>query len=214
MRERGEYGTRAWPSRPAGGPPDGGEVKAPVGLPLIGTIPLWWRRIHAVAQLRTTRRPGALVGLVAGPAFAGKPDHAGKGNGNGAGKGKSGSSAKGGGGPDHGGSHDDGPDVVISFSSGQRSSYTYWYHDHYDGGCPPGLAKKHNGCMPRGWRRSVTRSDTRYRHGIECDPLPSALAILLGAPPVGYRYGILDGDVVKLAIGTALVVDAIEGLAN
>jgi hypothetical protein len=38
--------------------------------------------------------------------------------------------------------------------------------------------------------------------------------ILLGAPPTGYRYGILDGDVVKLAIGTSLVVDAIEGLAN
>jgi hypothetical protein len=113
-----------------------------------------------------------------------------------------------------GGSHDDGPDVVVRFSSGQRSSYVDWYHDHYGGACPPGLAKKHNGCMPPGQAKKRYTVGYPLPHGIECDPLPSALAILLGAPPVGYRYGILDGDVVKLAIGTALVVDAIEGLAN
>lgn len=169
---------------------------------------------------------GALVGLLAGPAFAGKPEHAGKGNGNGNGKGKSGNQGQGGnsskggqgGGPGSGGgshdSHDDGPDVVIGFSTGQRGSYRDWYHDHYDEGCPPGLAKKHNGCMPPGLAKKRYTVGYPLPHGVVCDPLPAALAILLGAPPRGYRYGILDGDVVKLAIGTALVVDAIEGLAN
>jgi len=36
----------------------------------------------------------------------------------------------------------------------------------------------------------------------------------IGPAPPGYRYGILDGDLVKLAVGTMLVVDAIEGLVR
>lgn len=156
----------------------------------------------------------AIAGVAAGPAFAGKPDHAGQGNGNAGGKGKSGKPGKAGGGPDHGASQDDGTDGVVRFSSGQRSSYFDWYHDHYGSNCPPGLAKKNNGCLPPGQAKKRYAIGHPLPHGIVLGPLPSALAILLGAPPVGYRYGILDGDVVKLAIGTALVVDALEGLAN
>ena len=37
------------------------------------------------------------------------------------------------------------------------------------------------------------------------------LSVRIGPAPAGYRYGILDGDLVKLAVGTMLVVDAIEG---
>lgn len=40
-------------------------------------------------------------------------------------------------------------------------------------------------------------------------------APLLGRlPPLepGYRYGMVDGDLVKLSVGTMLVVDAIDGL--
>jgi hypothetical protein len=32
--------------------------------------------------------------------------------------------------------------------------------------------------------------------------------------PEGYRYVVVDGDLVKLAIGTLLVVDAIDGLVD
>jgi hypothetical protein len=32
--------------------------------------------------------------------------------------------------------------------------------------------------------------------------------------PAGYRYVMLDGDLVKLAVGTMLVVDAIDGLVQ
>ena len=40
------------------------------------------------------------------------------------------------------------------------------------------------------------------------------VAVRLGPPPRGYRYAIVDGDLVKLALGTALVVNAIEGLVH
>ena len=36
----------------------------------------------------------------------------------------------------------------------------------------------------------------------------------LGPPPVGYEYGIVDGDVLKLAVGTRLVVDAIRSIVD
>ena len=40
------------------------------------------------------------------------------------------------------------------------------------------------------------------------------LSVRIRPAPAGYRYGIIDGDVVKLAVGTMLVVDAIEGLVR
>ena len=36
----------------------------------------------------------------------------------------------------------------------------------------------------------------------------------IGKPAEGYRYGTIDGDAVKLVVGTLLVVDAIEGLVE
>ena len=36
----------------------------------------------------------------------------------------------------------------------------------------------------------------------------------IGSPPEGYLYVTLDGDLVKLAVGTLLVVDAIDGLID
>jgi Ni/Co efflux regulator RcnB len=40
------------------------------------------------------------------------------------------------------------------------------------------------------------------------------LTVRLRPCPAGYRYVVVDGDLVKLAVGTRLVVDAIEGLVR
>ena len=50
--------------------------------------------------------------------------------------------------------------------------------------------------------------------GIVVEGLPVELPVRIGSAPPGYRYGIVDGDLVKLAGGTMLVVDAIEGLVR
>ena len=44
--------------------------------------------------------------------------------------------------------------------------------------------------------------------------LPPDVSVRIGAAPAGYRYGLLDGDLIKLAVGTMLVVDAIEGFVQ
>jgi hypothetical protein len=45
-------------------------------------------------------------------------------------------------------------------------------------------------------------------------PISAELSIRIGAPPAGYTYVMLDGDLLKLAVGTLLVVDAIVGLVD
>ena len=41
--------------------------------------------------------------------------------------------------------------VVVTFTAGQReSAQAYFVEKHGKGGCPPGLAKKNNGCLPPG----------------------------------------------------------------
>ena len=79
---------------------------------------------------------------------------------------------------------------------------------------PPGLAKKNNGCLPPGQAKKRYVVGHSLPHGIVVEELPVELSVRIGPAPAGYRYGILDGDLVKLAVGTLLVVDAIEGLVR
>ena len=79
--------------------------------------------------------------------------------------------------------------------------------------CPPGLAKKHNGCLPPGqakkWR--VGRplpSDVIYYE------VPRPLVLQIGAPPSGHRYVRVATDILMIAIGTGMVMDAIADLGR
>jgi len=104
---------------------------------------------------------------------------------------------------------------VDLFGSRERTIVREYYEE--DGGrriCPPGLAKKHTGCLPPGQAKKRYAVGRDLDRGVEVFPLPPDLLVRLGAPPRGYRYGVVDGDVVKLAVGTLLVVDAIDGLMH
>lgn len=105
--------------------------------------------------------------------------------------------------------------LTVAFTTGQREAAHGWYVESYGRGhCPPGLAKKNNGCLPPG------QAKKRYTVGhplpaeVRWSPPPPSLATRLGPPPSGYLYVSLDGDLLKLAVGTMLVVDAIQGLVN
>jgi hypothetical protein len=105
-------------------------------------------------------------------------------------------------------------DVDVVFTSHEREVYRDWSRKrHGPGHCPPGLAKKNNGCLPPG------QAKKRYGVGHPCDrdllgPVPADLMVVLGPAPKGYVYATLDGDLLKLAVGTFLVVDAIDGLVD
>jgi hypothetical protein len=105
--------------------------------------------------------------------------------------------------------------VTLVFNATQReAARSYFVKEHGRGNCPPGLAKKHNGCLPPGQAKKRYVVGHSLPQGIVVEELPVELSVRIGPAPPGYRYGILDGDLVKLAVGTMLVVDAIEGLVR
>jgi Ni/Co efflux regulator RcnB len=103
---------------------------------------------------------------------------------------------------------------VSHFGDPQRVVVREYYGEsHKSGRCPPGLAKKHNGCMPPGqakkWQmgRPLPRDVVYYE-------VPQNLVVKIGVPPSGYRYVRVAGDILMIAIGTAMVVDAIQDLGR
>jgi Ni/Co efflux regulator RcnB len=105
--------------------------------------------------------------------------------------------------------------VSVTFTAVQREAVrTYFVEKHGRGGCPPGLAKKHNGCLPPGQAKKRYALGQVLPKGVPTHPLPAELQVRIGDPPAGYAYFVVDGDLVKLAVGTMLVVDAIAGLVD
>lgn len=141
-----------------------------------------------------------VVALIAAPAFADKPPWAGGGKGR----------------PDK--PHPDQPQaaagVEMRFTDRQKVVLReYFVEEFRQGRCPPGLAKKRNGCMPPGQAK-------KWRIGYPMPPdvvyydLPPAVIVKLGPPPPGHRYVRVAADILLIAVGTAMVVDAIEDLGR
>jgi len=89
-----------------------------------------------------------------------------------------------------------------------------YYSGQYKKGkhCPPGLAKKHNGCMPPGQAKKWVIGRPLPPQVIYYD-LPPALVVELGPPPLHHKYVRVAQDILLLAVGTGMVVDAIDNLS-
>ncbi|WP_341897726.1 hypothetical protein [Ferrovibrio terrae] len=160
--------------------------------------------------IRYTRLAAAVLTLavaasslaMALPAFA-DPPHDKKGNshdGNHGGKG-----SRGGG---------DSVTINFNFSDDDRMVIRDYYGDlGRNGRCPPGLAKKNNGCLPPGQAK-------KWMMGRPLPPdviyysLPPSLTVRLSVPPAGYKYVRVAGDILMIAAGTGMVAAAIEDLAR
>ena len=100
------------------------------------------------------------------------------------------------------------------FEERQQVMVREYYAEHYRGRrCPPGLAKKHNGCMPPGQAKNWQVGRPLAREVIYYD-VPRPLVVQLGVPPAGHRYVRVAGDILLIAIGTGMVVDAINDLGG
>jgi hypothetical protein len=106
-------------------------------------------------------------------------------------------------------------DRVVVFANRDRDVVRRYYVESYGrGDCPPGLAKKNNGCLPPGQARRLYVIGQPLARTVVVNPLPPVLVERLGPVPAGYEYVMVDGDVLKLAVGTRLVVDAIHYLVR
>lgn len=178
---------------------------------------------HPLISLRPIALAIALTGLASGPALAEKPAHAGggkpahlehKGD-------KGGKPHK----SDQGGGHDDarrvssgGLSVNVQiggyFTDNQRRAVVDYYEPRFRAGnCPPGLAKKNNGCLPPGQARQW-RKGAPLPHDVIYYPVPDGVSIRLGLPPAGHKFVRVATDILLIAVGTGMVIDAIDDLGR
>jgi hypothetical protein len=105
--------------------------------------------------------------------------------------------------------------VELRFGDRERVAVRQYYDGERQrsGRCPPGLAKKNNGCMPPGQAK-------KWFVGKPLPPdvvvyeVPPQLVVQLGVPPSGYKYVRVASDILMVAIGTSMVMDAIQDLGR
>ena len=132
---------------------------------------------------------GIALGIAAAPVFAEKPEWAGEGKGKGKQKKK-------------------------HFDNDKRAHVRSYYADEFRSGhCPPGLAKKRNGCMPPGQAKKW-RVGRPLPGDVVVYDVPPALVIKIGVPPAGYKYVRVASDILMIAVGTKIVADAITDLGR
>ena len=100
------------------------------------------------------------------------------------------------------------------FDDRHRTFAHEYYSEQFRGGrCPPGLAKKHNGCVPPGQAKKWTVGRPLPRDVIYY-VVPPALVVQFGQPPSGHRYVRVASDILLIALGTGMVIDAIQDLGR
>lgn len=96
--------------------------------------------------------------------------------------------------------------VPILFGSRDRDEIRFYLKRTYASSCPPGLAKKDNGCLPPGQAKKYVIGGMLPS---ENAPLPHALRALIGPAPLGTFYTMVDKDVLLVTEGAKKILDAV-----
>lgn len=165
----------------------------------------------------------ALILAIAGiwaisPAYADKPSGAGDGKGQRGGQQQKSGNGNSGQRDDHRDSKSDRARHAVKagqhFDERYRTAARDYYGEQFRRGhCPPGLAKKRNGCMPPGQARKWAVGRPLPRDVIY-HSVPPALVVQFGQPPSGHRYVRVASDILLIALGTGMVIDAIQDLGS
>ena len=142
-----------------------------------------------------------VIGMaVAGPAFAKKPDAPGNGETQ---KSTQEHSANASAHPEH--------DTAYDFFTDDRRAIVrnYYAQSRQSGHCPPGLAKKNNGCQPPGQAKKWHTGEHFPRDVMYYD-LPSALIAELGRTPDGAKIIQAGTDLLLISVGTGMILDALD----
>ena len=100
------------------------------------------------------------------------------------------------------------------FSDHDRVVVLEYYQAEFRGGkCPPGLSKKNNGCLPPGQAKKW-HVGQRLPGSVVYYELPPAVIVRLPPPSPGHRYVRVASDILLIAVGTSMVVDAIQDLGR
>lgn len=90
--------------------------------------------------------------------------------------------------------------------------YTFYRTEFVGGHCPPGLARKDNGCLPPGQASRHWTIGAPLPATVAFFSLPASLLAQLAPPPEGYQYIRVDNDILLMALGTRVVVEPVSDL--
>ena len=105
------------------------------------------------------------------------------------------------------------PGNVVIADRDRNSVYTYYRNDFAAGNCPPGLAKKNNGCLPPGQAKKLWAIGQPLAGTVVFYPLPGPLLMQLTPAPTGYQYVRVANDILLMAVGTRMITAAIADLS-
>jgi Ni/Co efflux regulator RcnB len=105
------------------------------------------------------------------------------------------------------------PGNVVIADRDRTTVYNYYRGQYAAGNCPPGLAKKNNGCLPPGQANKLWAIGQPLPGSVMFYPLPGALLGQLTPAPAGYQYVQVASDILLMAIGTRMIVGALADLS-
>lgn len=100
----------------------------------------------------------------------------------------------------------------IAFHDEDRVYIREYIGHEYREHCPPGLAKKHNGCRPPGHAKHYTIGRP-LDAVVVYEEVPEPLLVRLQPVPAGYRYVMVDRDVLLISEASKKVIDAVTLLS-
>jgi Ni/Co efflux regulator RcnB len=106
------------------------------------------------------------------------------------------------------------PTAIVVTDRDRNTIHTYYRTEFVSGNCPPGLAKKDNGCLPPGQAQRLWNVGQPLPPTVVYYALPPPLMTQLAAPPMGYEYVRVDDDVLLMDRNTRLVSQIIANLGR
>jgi hypothetical protein len=100
-------------------------------------------------------------------------------------------------------------------AKGHKGHHAKGYAGYGAGGCPPGLAKKNNGCLPPGQAKKLYNIGQRfprgYGHAWSYNQIPYDLRSRYDFDP-GYRYYYGDGYLYRVDPTTMLISQVVSAI--
>ena len=91
---------------------------------------------------------------------------------------------------------------------------SYYRTEYTAGRCPPGLAKKNNGCLPPGQVNKRWVIGQPLPPEVVYYPMPRELWTQLTPPPYGYEYVQVNDDIVLISITTRVIAGLLGNLGS
>ena len=90
--------------------------------------------------------------------------------------------------------------------------YQYYRTEFSAGRCPPGLAKKGNGCLPPGQAKKLWAVGQPLPPAVVYQPVPPVVVQQLAPVPPGYGYVRVDDDVLLMDMTNRMVADVVNDI--